>query len=38
MSEVKFIRNEPQVFVEKTMDHLPKFVELRKKFEEKFGF
>jgi hypothetical protein len=30
--------SEPQVFVEKTMDHLPKFVELRKKFEEKFGF
>ena len=30
--------NEPQVFVEKTMDHLPKFVEARQKFREKFGF
>jgi len=30
--------NEPQVFVEKTMDHLHKFVEARKKYREKFGF
>tara|TARA_R110000822_G_scaffold38425_1_gene106535 strand:- start:172 stop:846 length:675 start_codon:yes stop_codon:yes gene_type:complete len=30
--------NEPQVFVEKTMDHLYKFVEARKKYREKFGF
>ncbi len=30
--------NEPQVFVEKTMDHLPKFVKARQEFREKFGF
>jgi genome maintenance exonuclease 1 len=30
--------NEPQVFVEKTMDHLPKFVEAREEYRKKFGF
>ena len=30
--------NQPQVFVEKTMDHLPKFVKARQEFREKFGF
>ena len=29
--------NEPQVFVEKTMDHLHKFVSLRAKFKQERG-
>jgi hypothetical protein len=29
--------SEPQVFVEKAMDHLHKFVALRQRFKEKFG-
>lgn len=29
--------NEPQVYIEKAIDHLPKFIELRKKFKEERG-
>jgi ATP-dependent helicase/DNAse subunit B len=29
--------NEPQVFIEQTMNHLHKFVALREKYREKFG-